>query len=110
MAYPGPKVHRANRRKLGRGQYPAAGDVVVSVAGSASTAVLTFSAPVSFYGVLTMTVATRTFVGQVVNTPTQATLTFNGAVTGLAWSIPGNQNAVRTFTGGRLAGASGTFS
>lgn len=109
MAFPGPKVHRVNRRKLGRGQATAATGVTVSATGSGSTAILTFARPVVVTGPVEITVATLTYVSQVVNSPTQITVTMSGAVATHAYTIPGAQPNIVTYQGGQVTGTSGTF-
>lgn len=109
MAFPGPKVHRMNRRKLGRGQFPTALGVTVTATGTGSTAVLTFSRPVVISGPIPITVATLTYVSQVINSPTQATVTMSGTVATHAWAIPAGIANVSTYQGGPVAGATGTF-
>ena len=109
MSYPGPKVHRPSRRKLGRNQYPTSQGINVSAVASGSTAVLTFDRPVVIKGPIPMTIATLTFVSQAVNSPTQATLTFSAAVAAHTWSIPAGAANVASATGGQIIGQSGTF-
>jgi hypothetical protein len=109
MSYPGPKVHRVNRRKLGRGQANAATGVTVAATGSGSTAVLTFSRPVVVTGPVEITVASLTYVSQVVDSPTQITVTMSGAVATHAYAIASNQPNVLTYQGGAVIGTSGTF-
>jgi hypothetical protein len=108
-SYPSGKVHRVNRRKLGRGQYPTAQAVTVTAAGSGSTVVLTFSRPVVVSGPVSLTVATLTYVSQVINSPTQVTVTMSGTVATHAYTIAGPQPYVTAANGGTVAGTSGTF-
>jgi hypothetical protein len=111
MAYPGPKVHRVSRRKLGRGQYPTSNGVSVVVTDSGSTATLTFSRPVVVTGTIPVTVAGGpTFVSQTVVSPTVVTQTFSAALTTHTYSIPSGAANVATYQGGQLIGAAGTFS
>ena len=110
MAFPGPKVHRGNRRKLGRGQYPAATGVGVTVTSTGTTNVtLTFARPVVVTGTIPMTVATRTFVSQTSVSNTVVTQVWSAAVTGLAYAVPANAANVLTNQGGPVTGATGTF-
>jgi hypothetical protein len=72
--------------------------------------IINFSVPVVITGPITATVATRTFVSQVQNSPTQATLTFSGAVTGLAYTLAAAQATIMNYQGGQNLAAAGTFS
>lgn len=110
MAYPTAKVHRVNRRKLGRGQFPAAAGVNVVVTGTGSTITLTFARPVVVTGNIPATVATRTLVTQTIVSPTVVTQLMSGTITGLAWAVPANAANVKSYQGGAVVGATGTFS
>lgn len=109
MAYPGPKVHRVNRRKLGRGQYPTANSVLVTVTSATPVVTLTFSRPVVVTGTIPITVATLTIVSQTVVSPTVVTITMSGSLTGHAWTVPAGAANVYTAQGGQVIGTSGTF-
>lgn len=109
MPYPGNKIHRRNRRRLQTGQGPFPAPVTISVAPSGSTMIITFSRPVTVAGNVAATVATRTFVSQVVNSPTQLTITFSGTVAALAWTVPSNSPNLLSYQGGAVLGSSGTF-
>lgn len=109
MSYPGPKVHRVNRRKLGRGQFAAASAVTVAATGASDTVTLTFNRPVVVTGTIPMTVATLTFVSQTVVSPTVVTQLWSGAVSGHAYNVPSNPATAMTYQGGAVAGTSGTF-
>lgn len=109
-SYPGPKVHRPARRRLGRGQYPAAMGVGVVVTSTGTTNMtLTFARPVVVTGTIPSTVATRTLVSQTVVSPTVVTQVWSGNVTGLAYTVPSNATNVASFQGGPVIGASGAF-
>lgn len=109
-SYPGPKVHRPSRRKLGRGQFPAALGVAVAVTSTGTTNVtLTFARPVVVTGTINNTVATKTLVSQTVVSPTVVTQVWSGNVTGLAFTVPANANNVMSQQGGAVLGATGTF-
>lgn len=108
-SYPNKIAHRPSRRRAGRNQGPFPPFVTVTAAPSGSTVVLTFSLPVVIFGNIPLVVATRTFVSQVVNSPTQVTVTMSGAVTTLAWSLAGAAANIATYQGGVVAGAGGTF-
>jgi hypothetical protein len=105
-----PLVHRRSRRVLGTGQVPQLTPVSITAVGSGSTAQLTFSKSVTIAGPLPLTVGTRTFVSQVVNSPTVVTVTMNGAVTGLAYALAANTPNVKGFDGSVNAALAGTFS
>ena len=109
FGFPGPKVHRLNRRKLGRGQFPAAQGVTCVVTGTGSTVTLTFARPVVVTGPIPLTVATRTLTTQTVVSPTVVTQLMSGTLTGNAWNLPSGADNVRTQQGGAVSGASGTF-
>jgi hypothetical protein len=110
MAFPGPKVHRASRRHLGRGQFPSATGVAVTVTSTGTTNVtLTFARPVVVTGTIPVTVATKTFVSQTVVSQTVVTQVWSGNVTGLAYAVPANPATVQTNQGGAVIGTTGTF-
>ncbi len=110
MAFPGPKVHRVSRRKVGRGQTAvSATGTVVSVTPTGSNLLIEYSIPVVVRGPIGIAVATRTIVSQTALGGTAVAIVLSGAATGLAWSIPANSPNVSTYTGGKIAGASGTF-
>ena len=109
-SYPTSKVHRASRRKLGKGQYPTSLGITVAVTDSGSVATLTFSRPVVVSGTIPMTVAGGpTFVSQTVVSPTVVTQTFSAALTTHTYSIPSGAANVSSYQGGQLEGAAGTF-
>jgi hypothetical protein len=111
MAYPTPKVHRPNRRKLGKGQYPTSANVGVAVTSAASTATLTFSRPVVVTGPIPMFVAGGpTFVSQTVVSPTVVTQVYSAALTTHAYGIASGAANVSTYQGGQVSGVAGTFS
>jgi hypothetical protein len=109
MSYPTAKVHRVSRRKMGRGQYPAAMQVTVAVTASASTATLTFARPVVVTGTIPMTIAGKTLVSQTIVSPTVVTQLWSGALTGLAYAIPSMPANVMSYQGGQVVGTMGTF-
>lgn len=109
MAFPGPKVHRVNRRKLGRGQFPTTTAVACVITGASTTVTLTFARPVVVTGPIPMTVATLTFVSQTIVSPTIVTQTWSGTLTGHAWTLQAGAANVATFQGGQVMGSSGTF-
>lgn len=109
MAFPTPKVHRGDRRKLGRGQFPASASVPVAITGSGSTATMVFSRPVVVTGPIPLTVAGLTLVSQNVSNGTTVIQTMSGTVATHAYSLPGGAANVSTFQGGQVAGTAGTF-
>lgn len=109
-SFPGPKVHRMNRRKLGKGQFPTTNGVSVAVSSTGTTNMtLTFSRPVVVTGPINSTVATRTLVSQTIVSPTVVTQVWSGNVTALAYTVPGGAANVATYQGGQVLGATGTF-
>lgn len=108
-SYPNAIRHRPSRRRAGRGQGPFPPAITATATPSASTVVINFNVPVAVSGPLPLTVATLTYVSQVINSPTQVTVTMNGTVATHAWSLAGGPGTVSTYIGGILAGASGTF-
>jgi hypothetical protein len=110
-SYPGPKVHRTNRRKLGRGQYPTAPAAIITVTDTSTTATLTFSVPVVVSGTIPMTVSGGlTFVSQTIVSPTVVTQVWSAALSAKTYAIAANAANVRTVQGGGVAAVSGTFS
>lgn len=110
MGFPGSNVHRVSRRKLGRGQFPAATGVVCTVTSSGTTnATLTFARPVVVTGNIPMTVATLTLVSQTIVSPTVVTQVWSGNVATHAWNLPAGAANVTTQQGGPVLGSAGTF-
>lgn len=109
MGFPSNNVHRTNRRRLGRGQGPFPANVTTSASGSGSTAIITFSQPVTITGNLPLTVATLTFVSQVVTSPTVVTVTMSGAVATHAYTLASPVSTANSYQGGTVVGTSGTF-
>lgn len=111
MAFPGPKVHRTSRRKLGRGQYPGGTGVTCTITDAGSVATLTFARPVVVTGTIPLAVSGGpTFVSQTIVSPTVVTQTFSAALTTKTYNLPANAAGVSTYQGGGVAGTSGTFS
>lgn len=110
MAFPGPKTHRLNRRKMGRGQFPTAAAVTAAITTTGTTNLtLTFSRPVVVTGTIPTTVATRTLVSQTVVSGTVVTQVWSGNVTALAYALPADAANVKSAQGGGVQGLSGTF-
>lgn len=109
-SFPSPKVHRASRRKLGRNQFPSGQVATVAVTSSGTTNVtMTFSKPVVVTGTIPITVGSTTLVSQTVVSPTVVTQVRSANVTGLAYSITNLVGIAGTYTGGSVAGTTGTF-
>lgn len=109
-SFPGAKVKRPSRRKLGRGQstqHPAA---LVTITDSTDVATMTFNVPVIVSGRINLVVTGRTFVSQLQTSPTVVTQTYSSALSGAAYLLSANDPNVKTFQGGGNAPASGTFS
>jgi hypothetical protein len=109
-SYPGPKVHRANRRKLGRGQFPTGGSVTVTLTNATVTLTLTFSGPVVVTGIIPVTSnGAQTIVSQTVVSPTVVTQTWSATLVGSTITVPANPANVATFQGGGVSGNQRTF-
>lgn len=109
-SFPGAKVHRVNRRKLGRGQTTPQPFAVATVTSTGTTnATLTFDRPVVVSDLIPLSVATLTLVSQHVVSPTVVSQTFSGTVASHAYSLPPNSFAARTYQGGGTAAIAGTF-
>lgn len=109
MAFPGPKVHRVNRRKLGRGQYPSVPQaaLTVSVVSSAVFKIVSDTPGVFDTSGAGITVATLTFVSASQVSTTELDVTMSGALSGHAYVIP--SNILKTFIGGGSPAKAGTF-
>ena len=108
-SYPGSKVHRSSRRKLGRGQSVQRAAAGVSAIASTVTVTLTFDRPVIVSGTIQMNVGTGIpLVSQEQTSPTTVVQVYQSTVAGKTWSI-GEGAPVATFQGGGLAATSGTF-
>ena len=109
MAFPGPKVHRVNRRKLGRGQYPPIPSTSVTAVTATPQVTLNFGSPVIVSAQPGLTVTGLTILSYAQTDPYTVNVIMSGATTGLAWSFDNSNGAVRTFQGGGVASASGSF-
>ena len=109
MAYPGPKVHRVSRRKLGRGQYPPISGTMTTVTTTTPVVHLVFSGPVVVRGLINPGVAGLTPVSQTIVSPTAVDVTMSAATTGLAYAFVPSQTTISAANGGAIAPASGTF-
>lgn len=108
--YPGPKVHRSNRRKLGKGQFPTSNNFTVVLTNpSADVVLMTFSRPVVVTGTIPLTTSSGAFVSQTMISQTQVSQTFSASQAAATVSIPGNAANVTSSVGGGVAGTSVTF-
>lgn len=107
-SYPGSKVHRVSRRKLGRGQTVQQPAVTAVVTGAVDTATITFSVPVVVQGPLNLAVQGDLVpVSQTVVSNTEVQILYSVPLTGLTYTL--SSGNVSTFQGGMLAPTSGTF-
>lgn len=110
MSYPGAKVHRVSRRKLGRGQVPSVPTFTVALSVATTTLTLTFSSPAVVTGVIPVTVAGGpTFVSQTVVNQTTVTQTWSATLVGHTVTVPPAAANVTSSTGAKVAGISASF-
>lgn len=109
-SFPGPKVHRSSRRQLGRGQSVQVPAAAVVVTDSTITVTFTFNQPVVVSGTIPLVQDSgETLVSQTIVSPTVVHQVYTGTLAGAHWSLAANPATVRTFQGGGVAAASGTF-
>lgn len=108
MSYPTAKVHRVNRRKLGRGQYPSLPAITTIISGTTTAVILTFSEPVNVSGNIPVTIAGHTLVSQVITSPTVVTQTWNSAISSTTLTLAANPPNVIGSRGQPIAGATQT--
>jgi hypothetical protein len=108
-SFPGPKVHRRNRRKLGRGQSTQTPAASLSAVASTVTVTVTSNVPIIVSGVVPWTTDAGTLVSQAQTSPTTFNLVFSTSQAAATYSLPANCGAIRTFSGGGNAALSGTF-
>jgi len=109
-SYPGPKVHRVNRRKLGRGQTPSVPQLNCTLTDSTTTLTLTFSSPVVVTGTIPVTVAGGpTFVSQTVVNATTVTQLWSATLVGHTVTLPAGAANVTSSTGAKVNGVSASF-
>lgn len=108
-SFPGAKVHRSDRRKLGRGQMPSIPPASLTVSTvSANVFKIVSSIPGVFQtNGAGITVATLTFVSATQVSQTELDVTMSGAISTHAYVVP--SNILTTFMGGGSAAATGTF-
>ena len=112
-SYPGPKVHRVSRRKLGRGQYPnqyQSNGVHCTLSSTGTTNItLTFDKPVVVTGNIPVTVATLTLVSQTIVSSTVVTQVWSANVATHLVTMPSNAANVASYQGGGVLGSTATF-
>jgi len=108
-SFPGAKVHRLNRRKLGRGQFPNIPSATLTVTLPSATVVkIVSSVPTVFSPSVPLTIsAGGPVVSQDQVSQTEVDLHLTSAGTGATWSVPSNIGT--TFQGGGTDATSGTF-
>jgi hypothetical protein len=108
--YPGPKVHRYNRRKLGRGQYPTSNGFTATLTNpSADVIQMVFSRPVVVTGTIPLTSSTGAFVSQTVINATTVQQTWSTSQAAATVTLPQNAPNVTSVIGGGVAGQVVTF-
>ena len=108
-SFPGSKVHRVNRRKLGRGQHVQAPNVAVTATVATTTITLTFSAPVVISGPIPVTSSAGNLVSQTVVSSTVVTQLWSTSQAAATWALAAAAPEIRTYQGGTNAAAGGTF-
>lgn len=109
-SFPGSKVHRPSRRKLGRGQSVQVPSVLAAATAATTLVTITFPVPVVVNGIVPLVVnGGPEFVSQTVVSQTVVHQTFDTSCAGKTWHIAGGGPEVRSYEGGVLAAASGTF-
>jgi hypothetical protein len=109
MAYPGPKVHRVSRRKLGRGQYPNSVQVTVTAATTTPNVTLTFSSPVVFRNANGFAISGQTIVSASQTSPTTVEIVMSGTTTSAAYTFNGSSGGISSASGGAINSIAGTF-
>ena len=108
-SYPGAKVHRPNRRKLGRGQTVQQPQATISATATTVTVTFTLSVPCVISGIVPVTTSNGAFVSQTVLSPTQFQQVFSLTQAAATVSIPNNCGQITTRQGGGNAAFSTTF-
>jgi hypothetical protein len=108
--FPGAKVHRVNRRKLGRGQYPNANGVAcVLTTSGGDNITLTFNKPVTVSGVIPLTSSSGAFVSQAIVSSTVVTQTWSASQAAATVTLASNAANVASYQGGGVIGSTVTF-
>lgn len=104
-------VHRRNRRKLGRNQYPQQTAIIAAVSIATSKMRLSLNMPAAVSGVpLAITVNDVSPTAVTVVDSQTVDLTFATAPTvGASWVIPSGVTQIANYSGGYLAASAGTF-
>lgn len=111
-SFPGSKVHRTSRRNLGRGQSVQRPAAVATPVATVAQVVITFNVPMVVYGNIDLSLGGATpptLLTQTVLSPTAVLQVYSSTVVTHTWSITGLNVKARTFQGGGVAPASGTF-
>jgi len=108
-SFPGSKVHRVSRTKLGKGQHVQLAPVTITATASTTTITLTFSEAVVVSGDIPLVSSAGEFVSQTVVSDTEVQQVWSASQATATWSIAANCGAVATFWGGGNAAAGGTF-
>lgn len=99
-SFPGSKVHRPSRRKLGRGQHTQVPAAVITPSVVTSTVTLTFNVPVVVSGTIPTVSNTGTFVSQNVVSPTVVTQLWSTTQAAATFSLAANVPQITTTQGG----------
>ena len=108
-SYPGPKVHRVSRRKLGKGQHPQPVPASITATVETTTVHLAFDRPVIISGAIPYVTSTGVVDSQTIVDNQHVDLVCSTSQEDATWSIAGNCGAIATFQGGGNAPAGGTF-
>lgn len=109
-SYPGPKVHRVNRRKLGRGQSVQVPPLTFTMTDATTFATMHFSQPVVITGTPPLVISgSVTVTSFTMSNPLTCVIACSGSLTGLTWSIAANVPQIRGQQGQGVAANSGTF-
>jgi hypothetical protein len=110
MNFPSQRVHRASRRKLGRGQFPNSLGCTVTLTTTGTTNLtMTFSRPVVVTGIIPTTSSGLTIISQTIVSPTVVTQVYSATIAAATVVFPANAANVTTQQGGGVAGNQITF-
>ena len=109
-SYPSSKIHRVSRRRLGRGQHVQVAAANVTPTVSTTTVTLVFDVPVVVNGPIPLVLdPAQTPVSQEQVSATEWQIHYPLTAAAASWSIDDQGGVVKTFQGGGLAVAEGTF-
>ena len=108
-SFPGAKVHRESRRKLGRGQTVQQTPVMITATASTVTVTYTLNRPCVINGIVPTVTSNGALVSQHVTSPTQFEQVFTLTQAAATISIPANCGQIKTFQGGGNSSFSETF-